>query len=198
MPDRAELITYADRLGGDLRGLREVLEGPLAGLFGGVHVLPFFRPFDGADAGFDPEDHTEVDPRLGTWEDIAALAEGHSVMVDVIVNHVSSSSPQFLDWLAKGSASEFDGMFLTFGGAFPDGATRGGAAAHLPAPAGAAVHPVHAGRRQQAAGVDHVHPAAGGHRRAPSDRPGLPVAGARPAGRGRGAPGCGWTRWVTR
>jgi len=117
-----ELITYADRLGGDLSGLRRVLDGPLAGLFGGVHVLPFFRPYDGADAGFDPADHTEVDERLGTWSDISALSATYAIMVDVIVNHVSSSSPQFQDWLAGGAGSEFDGMFLTLGGVFPGGA----------------------------------------------------------------------------
>jgi sucrose phosphorylase len=122
MPSRTELITYANRFGGDLRGLRELLDGPLAGLFGGVHVLPFFLPFDGSDAGFDPQDHTQVDPRLGTWDDIAALAGRRAVMVDVIVNHVSATSPQFLDWLANGSESEYDGMFLTYGSAFPDGA----------------------------------------------------------------------------
>lgn len=124
MADQVELITYVDRLGGDLPGLREVLRGPLAGLFGGVHLLPFFTPFDGADAGFDPQDHTEVDPRLGTWDDVAAIAADHRVMIDVIVNHVSSESPQFLDWLDRGPASEFDGMFLTYAGAFPDGATE--------------------------------------------------------------------------
>ncbi|TQM57295.1 sucrose phosphorylase [Humibacillus xanthopallidus] len=124
MADRVELITYADRLGGDLPGLAHLLATRFAGLFGGVHVLPFFRPFDGADAGFDPADHTEVDARLGTWDDIAALAQAHDLTVDVIVNHVSSSSPQFLDWLAHGSDSEWDGMFLTFAGAFPDGATE--------------------------------------------------------------------------
>ena len=43
------LITYASRLGGDLRRLREIMAGPLAGLFGGIHVLPFYTPFDGAD-----------------------------------------------------------------------------------------------------------------------------------------------------
>jgi sucrose phosphorylase len=122
--DGVELITYADRLGGDLPGLLDVLRTRFAGLFSGVHVLPFFRPFDGADAGFDPADHTEVDPRLGTWDDVAALSRDHDVMVDVIVNHVSSSSPQFLDWLAHGSESAYDGMFLTFAGAFPDGATE--------------------------------------------------------------------------
>jgi sucrose phosphorylase len=122
VPGRVELIAYADRLGGDLRGLRELLHGPLAGLFGGVHVLPFYRPFDGADAGFDPLDHTEVDERLGSWDDVAELSTDFAVMVDVIVNHVSSTSPQFLDWLAHGSQSPYDGMFLTLSGAFPDGA----------------------------------------------------------------------------
>ena len=91
-----ELITYASRLGGDLGRLREVMAGPLAGLFGGIHILPFYTPFDGADAGFDPQDHTAVDPRLGSWDDIAALArDGYSVMADVIVNHVSATAPQF-------------------------------------------------------------------------------------------------------
>lgn len=124
MPDKVQLITYADRLGGDLRGLKSALDGPLHGLFGGVHVLPFFRPFDGADAGFDPEDHTEVDARLGSWADVAALARDYELTVDVIINHISSSSPQFLDWLAKGAHSQDDGMFLTFAGAFPEGATE--------------------------------------------------------------------------
>ena len=74
MRDQVQLIAYADRLGGSLRGLGEVLDGPLAGVFGGVHVLPFYRPYDGADAGFDPDDHLAVDPRLGDWEDLTALA----------------------------------------------------------------------------------------------------------------------------
>jgi sucrose phosphorylase len=118
-----ELIAYASRLGGDLERLREILAGPLAGLFAGVHVLPFYPPFDGADAGFDPQDHTKVDPRLGSWDDIAALArDGYAVMADLIVNHVSCTSPQFADWLAKGPQSAFDGMFLTFGSVFPRGA----------------------------------------------------------------------------
>ena len=123
MAASVELIAYASRLGGDLGRLRKILAGPLAGLFAGVHVLPFYVPFDGADAGFDPQDHTKVDPRLGSWDDIAALArDGYMVMADLIVNHVSSTSPQFADWLAKGPESAYDGMFLTFGSVFPRGA----------------------------------------------------------------------------
>ncbi len=65
MQSEPQLITYVDRLAGDFDGLLELLEGLLAGLFGGVHLLPFYDPIDGADAGFDPVDHTAVDHRLG-------------------------------------------------------------------------------------------------------------------------------------
>jgi sucrose phosphorylase len=109
----AQLITYADRLAGDLPGLRRLLDDELQGAFGGVHVLPFFVPIDGADAGFDPIDHTAVDPRVGTWDDVAALATDHDVMADLIVNHVSAQSAEFADWLTKGDDSTYAPMFLT-------------------------------------------------------------------------------------
>ncbi|WP_062377645.1 sucrose phosphorylase [Demequina pelophila] len=120
-----QLITYADRLAGDLPGLRALLTAePWASAFTGVHVLPFFTPFDGADAGFDPVDHTQVDPRLGTWGDLGAIAADGDVMVDIIVNHVSSDSADFRDWLERGASSPADGMFLTLSSVFPDGATE--------------------------------------------------------------------------
>jgi sucrose phosphorylase len=42
MRAKVGLIAYADRFGTDLAGLRGLLNGPLRGLFGGVHVLPFY------------------------------------------------------------------------------------------------------------------------------------------------------------
>jgi sucrose phosphorylase len=121
--NQAQLITYVDRLtGGTFRDLQQLLDGPLAGAFGGVHVLPFFHPIDGADAGFDPIDHTQVDPRLGGWDDVAALASRTEVMADVIVNHISSRSPQFRDFDDRGSGSPYAGLFLTYHRVFPDGA----------------------------------------------------------------------------
>jgi sucrose phosphorylase len=117
-----QLITYADRLAGDLAGLQALLDGPFKGAFTGVHVLPFFVPIDGSDAGFDPTDHAEVDPRIGTWDDISRLAERYEVMADLIVNHVSAASTQFRDWLEHGANSEHDGMFVTFDHVFADGA----------------------------------------------------------------------------
>lgn len=124
MRDHVQLVTYADRLAGDLVGLRELLTGPLEGVFDAVHVLPFYDPIDGADAGFDPIDHAAVDPRLGSWHDVDELGARVPVMADLIVNHVSSASAEFRDVLARGDASEHAGMFLTFAGVYPDGATE--------------------------------------------------------------------------
>src|SRR5258708_14044629 len=101
MQYKVKLIAYADRFGGGLAGLHALLNGSLQGQFGGVHVLPFYRPFDGADAGFDPEDHTEVHPRLGTCAAVSALSADYDVMAAVIHNHGSSSSPHFQHCLAK-------------------------------------------------------------------------------------------------
>jgi sucrose phosphorylase len=123
--NQVQLITYADRLAGDLPGLARLLRSPaLDGVFGGVHVLPFFTPFDGADAGFDPVDHTQVDPRLGTWDDVRDLATTHDVVVDLIVNHVSADSPAFRDVRERGDASPYASMFLTMSSVFPAGATE--------------------------------------------------------------------------
>ena len=124
MKNAVQLITYVDRLsGGGFAELTGLLRGPLRGLFAGVHVLPFFDPIDAADAGFDPRDHTRVDPRLGDWSDVAALAAETDVMADLVVNHVSRDSPQFRDFLTQGSASPFAELFLTRERVFPHGAT---------------------------------------------------------------------------
>ena len=120
--DGVQLITYADRLGQTMAGLKEVLDGPLAGVFQGVHILPFFTPFDGADAGFDPVDHTQVDPRLGTWDDVRAIGESYTLMVDMIVNHVSADSPEFRDVVERGAESPSADLFLTMSDVYPDGA----------------------------------------------------------------------------
>jgi len=132
MKNQVQLITYVDRLGGrrdggDLQRLTHLLTdpaSPLGGVFGGVHLLPFFHAIDGADAGFDPIDHTLVDPRLGDWRDIKALTDSLDVMADVIVNHMSAESPQFLDYSEKGEASAYAGLFLTLDAVFSQGASE--------------------------------------------------------------------------
>ena len=47
MKNQVQLIAYVDRFsGGGMRELQQLLDGPFAGLFGGVHLLPFFWPTD--------------------------------------------------------------------------------------------------------------------------------------------------------
>ncbi len=170
MKNQAQLIAYVDRLpGGTFRDLRQLLNGPLNGVFGGVHVLPFFHPIDGADAGFDPIDHTQVDHRVGTWADVAALAADTEVMADLIVNHVSRHSPRFQDYDARGDESPYAGMFLTYSRVFPQGARESDLLAlhtirpELPFTVHDAAH------GSAAAALDHVHPRSDRHRR---DAPG--------------------------
>ena len=125
MKNQVQLITYVDRLsGGGFRALQELLDGSLEGLFGGAHLLPFYFPIDGTDAGFDPIDHTQPDSRLGSWDDVRALAADRELMADLIVNHVSSRSPQFQDFKKRGDGSPYADLFLTYADVFPEGASE--------------------------------------------------------------------------
>jgi sucrose phosphorylase len=125
MKNQVQLITYVDRLGGgNIATLGKLLQTEFRGVFGGVHLLPFFHPIDGSDAGFDPIDHTRVDARLGNWNDVGSLAKHTPVMADVIVNHMSADSPQFQDFSAKGDASDYGGLFLTADRVFPNGVSE--------------------------------------------------------------------------
>ena len=122
MAPKVQLITYVDRLAEDIRGLiRLLLDEKLGDLFGGVHLLPFFDPIDGADAGFDPVDHLRVDPRLGDWGDVHELSRHVSIMADLICNHVSRESEQFKSVSVDGKQSAYWDFFLKASDVFPGG-----------------------------------------------------------------------------
>ena len=121
---RPQLLTYPDSLGGDLRSLGDLLEGPLAGVFHGVHVLPPF-PSSG-DRGFAPLTYDRIDPRFGTWDDIRRIASGHDVLLDLMINHISRQSQEFQDFQRHGRTSEFADLFITIDKIWPDGAADGG------------------------------------------------------------------------
>ena len=122
MKNKVQLITYVDRLpNGKISDLKSLFKNEFKDIFGGIHLLPFFYPIDGEDAGFDPIDHTMVDPRLGTWNEIKSLGLEFDIMADLIVNHVSAQSEQFKDYLEKGESSEFAELFLSVDTVFPDG-----------------------------------------------------------------------------
>jgi len=116
---RPQLLTYPDSLGGDLRTLASLLEGPFSGLFHGVHVLPPF-PSSG-DRGFAPVTYERVDPRFGTWADLEQIAADHDLLLDVMINHISRESPEFRDFQRLGRKSRFADVFLTLEKVWPDG-----------------------------------------------------------------------------
>ena len=78
--NKVQLITYADRITGQgIDELSNLLNGPLNNVFAGVHLLPFYNPIDGSDAGFDPIDHSEVDSCLGSWDNIYVLGANYDL-----------------------------------------------------------------------------------------------------------------------
>ena len=62
-----------------------------------LHILPFF-PYS-SDWGFAVIYFEEVDPRIGTWENIEDLKRGFKLMFDDVFNHVSSKSRWFQKFL---------------------------------------------------------------------------------------------------
>ena len=114
-----QLLTYPDSLGGDLATIRALLHGPLEGLFRGVHILPPFP--SSADRGFAPVTYRQIDPRFGDWEDIAAIAADHDVLLDLMVNHISRQSEEFRDFAQHGRRSRWADLFITLDKVWPGG-----------------------------------------------------------------------------
>jgi sucrose phosphorylase len=109
--NKVQLITYPDSLGGDLKKLGHVLDQYFPNLFeGGIHILPPF-PSSG-DRGFAPLTYLEIEPKFGSWEDIRKIGEQHPILLDLIVNHISSKSSYFQDYLINGSASPYADLFI--------------------------------------------------------------------------------------
>ena len=95
------LITYGDLLTSPGKPPLEVLGAFLRrfmkGAINTVHILPFF-PYS-SDRGFSIIDYEEVDPRLGSWDDIARLSGEFRLMFDGVFNHASSKSRWFQRFL---------------------------------------------------------------------------------------------------
>ncbi len=115
-PGEAVLITYGDQVVREgeapLATLRTFLGRHAAGLVDGVHVLPFY-PWS-SDDGFSVRDFLAVDPALGSWDDIRALAADFDLMVDAVFNHASAQGV----WFRKFQAGEpgFEEFFATVEG----------------------------------------------------------------------------------
>ncbi len=95
------MIAYGDSIhgadGSPLSHLLRFMDEQLDGIVSGVHVLPF-SPYS-SDDGFSVIDYREVDPELGSWDDIEALADEFVLMVDLVLNHCSAQGPWFQAFL---------------------------------------------------------------------------------------------------
>ncbi|MFC3052886.1 sugar phosphorylase [Kordiimonas pumila] len=77
--------------------LHDFLKRYLTDMVSGVHILPFF-PYT-SDDGFAVTDYCAVNGLLGDWEDINRIAGEFKLMSDLVLNHVSSQSNWFNDYL---------------------------------------------------------------------------------------------------
>ena len=108
------LITYGDLLRGEDRSplatLARFCDTYLEGTINTLHILPFF-PYS-SDRGFSIVDFETVDPKLGTWDDIEDLESRYQLMFDGVINHVSSKSRWFQEFL-NGNPYYWD-FFINF------------------------------------------------------------------------------------
>lgn len=97
------LITYADTLsdadsGTPLKALEAFSKKHLKGAIRTIHLLPFY-PWS-SDDGFSVIDYRQVEAGSGTWADVEKLGQSFDLMFDFVMNHCSSQSSWFKDFVA--------------------------------------------------------------------------------------------------
>ena len=94
------LITYGDQVQTQnekpLQTLNKFSEKYLANVVSGIHILPFY-PWT-SDDGFSVVDYRQIDPALGTWDDVSSM-QNFRMMFDGVINHISSQSEWFHKFL---------------------------------------------------------------------------------------------------
>jgi sucrose phosphorylase len=97
----ALVITYGDSILRDgekpLHTLKVFADKMLRDSVSGLHILPFY-PWS-SDDGFSVLDYSSVNESLGEWDDIRALDEHFDLMADLVINHCSSRSLWFDNFL---------------------------------------------------------------------------------------------------
>jgi glycosidase len=96
------LITYADMVQSEDRApldvLREFCSQRLKGAVSTVHLLPFY-PWT-SDDGFSVVDYRQVYADYGKWSDVENFASEFQLMFDLVLNHCSSKSPWFREFVS--------------------------------------------------------------------------------------------------
>ena len=108
------MITYADTIEDTnslpINSIDKFLKTYCADTFEIVHILPFFP--SSSDKGFSVKDYYSVYHQFGQWNDILRISKEFGVMADVVINHGSSESLWFKNFIkGKGKGSDY---FLNF------------------------------------------------------------------------------------
>ena len=108
------MITYADTIEDTnslpINSINKFLKTYCADTFEIVHILPFFP--SSSDKGFSVKDYYSVYHQFGQWNDILRISKEFGVMADVVINHGSSESLWFKNFIkGKGKGSDY---FLNF------------------------------------------------------------------------------------
>lgn len=97
------VITYGDSIEqcGEkpLKTLHKFLKEYCQESINSVHILPFF-PYS-SDDGFSVIDYSSVNESLGDWQDIRHIAEDYNLMSDLVINHCSSRSVWFDNFIKQ-------------------------------------------------------------------------------------------------
>jgi amylosucrase len=111
-------VCYVDRFCGTLAELPDRLDylAELGTTY--VHLMPLLQPRPGEnDGGYAVADYRAVDPRLGTMDDLEAVAgalheRGMSLCVDLVLNHTALEHRWAQGWLA--GQPEYAGFYTDF------------------------------------------------------------------------------------
>ena len=108
------LITYADTLEEKnslpINSINKFLNIYCTDTFEIVHILPFFP--SSSDKGFSVKDYYSIYHQFGQWNDILRISKDFGVMADVVINHGSSDSLWFKNFIkGEGKGSDY---FLNF------------------------------------------------------------------------------------
>ncbi|MCB5294793.1 amylosucrase [Arthrobacter sp. SO3] len=101
-------VCYVDRYAGDLEGVRAQIPYFKELGLSYLHLMPLFlAPEPHSDGGYAVSSYREVNPKLGTMEQLRSLAgelraHGISLVLDFIFNHTSDEH----EWARKASAGD--------------------------------------------------------------------------------------------
>lgn len=101
-------------MGGTLRGVIDKLDHIQSFGFNAIWLSPIFK--SPTHHGYDASDYLQIEPRLGTLEDLKELigkahARGMRIILDFVANHVSSEHPALKDALQNPRSPTKDWFF---------------------------------------------------------------------------------------